>query len=73
MSPFPFVKVGNMAVASFKSSRADLTRTRPSVLTVGMWESGERTRVFTCLELQLVSAVAAIVGLNYVLVNWRNI
>lgn len=38
-----------------------------------MIESGECTRVLAHLELQPVSAVYAIVGFNYLLVNWLNV
>lgn len=37
-----------------------------------MAESGECTRVLAHLELQLVSAVYAVVGFNYLLANWLN-
>jgi hypothetical protein len=45
----PFVKVGNMAMASLKSSRADCTRTHRCVETTVMVESGEGTRVLAHL------------------------
>jgi hypothetical protein len=68
----PFVKVGNMAMASFKWSHAGVTRTQQHMWAVGVVEGGESTRVLAHLKLQPVSAVCAIVGFNYLLANWLN-